>query len=250
MTVTAVLCDLRILHAGDKLKDARTLMHFAVGELGTTKILSLGDTLSRTCHRQATVPHDHVYALYGLVYGERPMHLRPTIDYSAPERIAFQDAMLAVFNGQGDLSWLLNAARGGVSSARHIPSWFVDFSTSWMKTVDRLQWHHRNRHPEDISDHHGPAAESAGEPLKMRYNKDEGTIGISGIQVGRVRFASMATSKSRQESLDSSTRGDGISSLMASIMTIFEDICRFRHATEGALASLMSKHDVRRVVVK
>jgi hypothetical protein len=207
MTITAVLCDLRILHADDKLKDARTLMLFAAGKPGTTKILSLGGTLSRTCNRLATVPHDHVYALYGLVYGERQMHLRTTIDYSAPERIAFQDAMLAVFNEKGDLSWLLNTARGGVFSARHIPSWCVDFSTNWMKTVNRLQWYHRNRHPEDTSDDDGPAAESAGEPLRMRYNKDEGTIGISKIQVGRVRFASMATSKSREESLDSPTRG-------------------------------------------
>lgn len=110
------------------LKDPRSLTFFCLlsRDRGAGRSNSLESLLRATINREASIAHDHVYALLGLVPDAESKDL-PEIDYSLPARTAYQDAMLAVCNSRHDLDWLLHAARGGSPTKCQVPSGLYRF---------------------------------------------------------------------------------------------------------------------------
>ncbi|KAI1743393.1 heterokaryon incompatibility protein-domain-containing protein [Xylaria scruposa] len=97
--------------------------------------VSLQDLLQSTASRKATVLHDHIYAVIGLL--PLPLPELP-VDYCMPIWELYQRAMVACIRTSNSLS-LVERAVLQKTRTQPIPSWCVDFSTPWYETVSHYK---------------------------------------------------------------------------------------------------------------
>jgi hypothetical protein len=160
------------------------------------------ELLATTVDRNATDSRDHVFALLGLV---EKKDLRFQADYTKPASWAFQHAMVAVFESQQGLEWLLFAA--GHRNLSGLPSWCVDFSDkSWPHRVEDQSWG-ANRwvsttnakeksfpvrpgleipDPDEEWKRHPGGASLGISMTQIRHDEDRKTITLRGVEVGKI----------------------------------------------------------------
>jgi hypothetical protein len=180
----------------------------------------LGRLLYTTANRRATLPHDHVYALLGIL-GDQLSELE--IDYSLPEQTVFKDTM-AILLQQQDLNWLFHAVKDYPSKQgqENLPSWCIDFSDQgWAQNANNQGWYifddDKNRKAQKV---HG--ASTGRNMAPIIYHKDDGTITVSGTRVGSIKYSHTATTKPLRISEDpapkANLRGKSLSSYLDNII--------------------------------
>jgi hypothetical protein len=163
------------------LPDPETLVYFTLlrseAERGKVKLESL---LTATCNREASDPRDHVYAHLGLINDAE--HFEFQADYSQSPSIAYQNAMISVFKGRGDLDWLVYGARHSME----VPSWCADFSTkTWKTEAIENDWRvnaAENRQRET----YGAGASTGKDMSIIAHDSGYGTMTVRGVPIGRV----------------------------------------------------------------
>lgn len=154
---------------------------------------SLAKLLYTTANRRATVPHDHVYALLGIVADDLT-DLK--IDYSLPVSSVFKDTMVLILKNQQDLSWLFYAVKyyPREQTKASLPSWCIDFSDpNWVHDANRKGWSILD----DDGAREGPVhgASTGRDMTPMVYDKFAGIIQVTGTRVGRIKYSQMATTE-------------------------------------------------------
>ncbi|KAI0856594.1 heterokaryon incompatibility protein-domain-containing protein [Xylaria cubensis] len=120
--------------------DRRNLiMSYGSWKTEKNREVSLQYLLQATASRKATVPHDHIYAVIGLL--PLPLPELP-VDYCMPISELYQRAMVICIRASNSLS-LVERAILQKERTHSVPSWCIDFSTPWYESFSR---HHRQDH--------------------------------------------------------------------------------------------------------
>jgi hypothetical protein len=102
-----------------KYQKERGVSTLDLSRIGTRLDNVLGSTHG---HFEATIPHDHVYGVLGLIFsGEIPTSLQP--DYNIPYGQVFQEYARCIMENTGNLSILIREESG----LHGVPSWVPDF---------------------------------------------------------------------------------------------------------------------------
>ncbi|KAL8687043.1 MAG: hypothetical protein Q9218_006675 [Villophora microphyllina] len=168
----------------------------------------LENVLNATCDRDATEPHDKIFALLGLIDGSISDSLIP--DYGQPCSIIYQIAMVYVLEAASNLDFLVKAMK---QKRFDVPSWCIDFSKSnWNQHAYGQGW------PIFLKNDHS----ASGNLLKSKisHNLDDGTLTVAGSVLGRIEHVVVS---------ELSPTGS------ARFTNVLRDMVRFTIAAEPAL---------------
>ena len=135
------------------------------------------NVLNATSDRDATEPHDKIFALLGLIDPGTAQRL--VVDYSRPCSETYQTAMVCALESAPNLDYLIHAMR---SKRLDVPSWCVDFShPNWNKHPYGAGWAIFLKNDHSAS---GQLPKST-----ISHDLQTGTLDVVGSVLGRIKHA-------------------------------------------------------------
>ncbi|KAL8847189.1 MAG: hypothetical protein Q9221_007751 [Calogaya cf. arnoldii] len=153
----------------------------SIGNRGRT----LDNLLRTSCDRNATLPHDKIYALLGLTIDNAAEEI--DVDYNQPYSVVYQQAMVHVLRSASNFNFLVQSINRPKGSAT--PSWCVDFSIPvWNKYSSLCGW------PSLIDLARGfKGASGRMTKSTILHRPDQGTIQVQGTVVARIKQTYIST---------------------------------------------------------
>ena len=136
--------------------------------------------LYSTSGRDATILHDKIYALLGLIEDDNNISTSLVPDYSEPCTVAYQSVMIHILESSRNLGYLVQAMN---KRNPDVPSWCADFSRpNWNQYTTNEKWLLLSA---GSLERYTGASGNLSKP-SIVYNQKQSTLEVPGSIVGRI----------------------------------------------------------------
>ncbi|KAL8651243.1 MAG: hypothetical protein Q9226_004785 [Calogaya cf. arnoldii] len=211
---------------------------------------TLDNLLRTSCDRNATLPHDKIYALLGLTMDNAAEEI--DVDYNQPYSVVYQQAMIHVLRSASNLNFLVQSINSPKGSAT--PSWCVDFSISvWNEYSSLCGWPSMTDSARGVKgDRRVKGASGKMSKSTVLHRPGQGTIQVQGTVVSRIKQTHVSTCGAFPGQRVSQKFDDWRQRPWYTIMHNLEfgcteqrvigDICTFTKIARAALEDRFGKH--------